>query len=186
MSSLLHFISTTLVSPCHQQQLPEKDVHPAVWIQSSHTHKDTGSSPGSVEQIQMSLLDGTEGAHHSLGKVLITLHCLSFTGFWCLRSWMWCYGLWSLLAPKEKHHDDLWHFPFSCYSLSQQWCQPLMAWGVNQSQHCILRDTAIPPLGTGGLVCFATTPSPQPCQLPCAPATHLILVLVATEDNCIF
>lgn len=58
----------------------------------------------------------------SLGKVLITLHCLSFTGFWCLRSWMWCYGLQSLLQTQEKYHGDLWHFPFSSYSLSQQWC----------------------------------------------------------------
>lgn len=59
-----------------------------------------------------------------------------------------------------------------------------VAQGV-QSHYCILRDIAILPLGIGGLVCIATTHSPGLCQLPCAAASQLMLILVAMQDRCI-
>lgn len=156
MSSLLHLISTTLLSLCHQQQLPEKDVH----VQG-------GSNPAAVSTLhsQGHWLQSWERPLNS--NVIAWWHwgCPSVSGksSHYLALSQFHRVLRSLLPPKEKYHDDFWHFPFPSYSLSQQWCGNLWSSDGTRSQS----KPALHPeghshssFGTGGLVCFATTPSP--------------------------
>lgn len=77
MSSLLLLISAAWISLCHQQQLPEQDVHPALQIPSSrHLHpvptRTLAPAPGGWNKFKCHFLLGAEGAHRSLGKVVVT------------------------------------------------------------------------------------------------------------------
>lgn len=131
MSSLLHLISMALVSLHPQQWLPEKDVHPVLWIWSSrHLHPAFTRTRAPVlvglNKLKHHCLADTEGAHHCLGKALVTF---SLPQFHSVLVFEIMYMVVRFVLPAITWGKiswlDLRHFPFSSCSLSQQWCGDL-------------------------------------------------------------
>lgn len=128
MSSLLHLISTILLSLCHQQQLSEKDVHPSVWIQTNCC-----LHPAFTRTLALVLGELTKFKCHCLVALRqpitlrekFSLPCTAWVSqgfdFWDLGYGAMAWGPCHHLRKNAMMTFGIFHSLATACSLSQQW-----------------------------------------------------------------